>query len=83
MQTTIVKWGNSHGIRLPKHLLESVSISENDTVDITADGNILIIRKAELKRKHRTLKERLEGVDTSKYTGQEWDTGRPVGNEIF
>ena len=83
MQTTIVKWGNSQGIRLPKHLLESVNLSDNDTVDVTAEGDIIVIRKAATKRRHRTLKERLEGVDTSNYAGQEWDTGRPVGNEVW
>ena len=83
MQTTIVKWGNSQGIRLPKYLLDSVNLSDNDTVDVTAEGDIIVIRKAEPKRRHRTLKERLEGVDTSKYVWEEWDTGKPVGNEVW
>ena len=71
-QTTIVKWGNSQGIRLPKHLLESANISENDIVDVTAETDIIVIRKAVPKKKRRTLKERLEGIDTSNYVWEEW-----------
>ena len=84
MQTTIVKWGNSHGVRLPKYLLESANFSDNDTVDITAEGNIIVIRKVPAKRRHRTLKERLKGIDLSNYAGSgEWDTGPDVGREIL
>jgi len=83
MQSTIVKWGNSQGIRLPKHLLESVNLAENDTVEITTDGDILIIRKSKPKKRHMTLKERLKGIDTSNYAWQEWDTGPAVGREAL
>ena len=82
MQTNIVKWGNSRGVRLPKYLLEGANLTENDAVEITTEGNMIIIKKIE-KRKHRTLKERLEGVDTSNYEWQEWKTGPPVGKEVF
>ena len=83
MQTTIVKWGNSQGVRLPKYLLDSVNLSDNDTVDITAEGDIIVIRKAPVKKRHKTLKERLEGVDINNYQWEEWNTGPAVGNEIL
>ena len=83
MQTTIVKWGNSQGVRLPKFLLESANFTDNDTVDITAEGDIIVIRKVPTKRRHRTLKERLEGIDVSNYRWKEWDTGPDVGHEIL
>ena len=38
MQTNIVKWGNSQGIRLPKMLLDSVNLTDSDTVDITVEN---------------------------------------------
>ena len=82
--TTIVKLGNSQGIRLPKPLLESTDMAINDTVDITAEQNMIIIRKVKPIRIHKTLKERIEGYDTSIWPdGEEWDTGHPVGDEIF
>ena len=43
MQTSVVKWGNSHGIRLPKAFLKSINIMENDPVDVTLDNKKIII----------------------------------------
>ena len=77
----IVKWGNSRAIRLSRTLLDSVNLSDNDTVEIIVENNSIIITKAN-KRKHRTLKERLEGF-AGEYVGEEWDTGAPVGRERF
>ncbi|WP_408626117.1 AbrB/MazE/SpoVT family DNA-binding domain-containing protein [Acetobacterium woodii] len=34
MQTTIIKVGNSQGIRLPKHILDSVDLSDADAVEV-------------------------------------------------
>ena len=82
MRTNIVKWGNSRGVRLPKYLLERVNLTDNDAVEITTEGNIIMIKKVE-NRRHRTLKERLEGMDTANYAWQEWNTDPPVGNEVF
>ena len=80
-QTNIVKWGNSRAIRLSRHLLDSVNLSDNDTVDIMVENNSIIITKANNK-KHRTLKERLEGYNGD-YVFEEWDTGAAVGREII
>jgi antitoxin MazE len=77
--TNIVRWGNSQGIRLPKSLLDSINLSDNDTVDVVAENDRIIIKKA-VNRKHRTIKERLAGFE-GEYVGEEWDTGVPVGKE--
>ena len=50
MQTTIVKWGNSQGVRLPKMLLESANIADNDTVDLIAENDSIIIKKSRSTR---------------------------------
>jgi antitoxin component of MazEF toxin-antitoxin module len=34
METTVVEWGNSHGIRIPKAFLQNIRIKENDPVDV-------------------------------------------------
>jgi antitoxin MazE len=87
MQTTIVKWGNSQGIRIPKAFLQSMEILENDIVDVTLEKDKIIIKKGEIK-KHKTTKERISdfyGPDfDKKYTPQkEIDWGKPVGNEVW
>lgn len=79
MYTTIQKWGNSQAVRIPKAILEMAKLNENDTVEIRVqDGNLLIIPV----KKHITLKERIAGYKGD-YQGGEWDTGKPVGNEVL
>jgi len=81
MNATIQKWGNSQAIRLPKALLEIASLKENEQVQVLAMQNQIIIKKIEVT-KRKTLKERLAGFDGD-YEFKEWDTGKPVGNEVF
>lgn len=81
MQAKIQKWGNSQAIRLPKAILEMAQLGENEPVQIFAERDKIIIRKA-AAMKHRTLAERLEGFE-GEYTGKEWDTGAPVGKEVW
>jgi len=86
MQTTIVRWGNSRGIRLPKVLLEAASLTDNDSVDIIAEGNQIIIKKAQSKKTHIPLSERLSNWDGTAYEllpeDKEWLESPPVGDEI-
>ncbi|HOJ09202.1 MAG TPA: AbrB/MazE/SpoVT family DNA-binding domain-containing protein [Clostridiales bacterium] len=80
MYTTIQKWGNSQGIRLPKQLLEALDLRESDRVEIGRQQDAIIIRKAGMR--HRTLEERLVGFK-GPYEFSEWDTGAPTGNEVL
>jgi antitoxin MazE len=87
MQTMIVKWGNSQGIRLPKAFLKSVQITENDPIDITLENEKIVIKKINAKE-HKTTKERLIEFYGEKYKRKgspqkEIDWGKPVGNEIW
>ncbi len=58
MYATIQRWGNSQGIRIPKVLLESLNIQENDRVELIQAQDTITIRKAEAPA-HKTLEERL------------------------
>ena len=60
MEGVIQKWGNSNVIRLPKSLLQSVNIRENDPVTLTAVGEDIIIKKLNRGFIHRTLEQRLD-----------------------
>lgn len=80
MYAIIQKWGNSHAIRIPKGILVLSNFHENDKVEIEADDNQIIIKH--IQKKHLTLKERFEGY-TGDYNIEEWDTGKPVGKEIW
>ncbi|MCL2857426.1 MAG: AbrB/MazE/SpoVT family DNA-binding domain-containing protein [Oscillospiraceae bacterium] len=81
MRSTIQKWGNSQAIRLPKAILETAQLGENEPVQISAERDKIIITRAADFR-HKTLKERLAGFE-GEYIIGEWDTGSPVGEEIF
>ena len=85
MQATIVRWGNSRGIRLPKTLLETVHLSDNDLVDVVADGSQIIIRKAVKKRSHVPLSERLKNWNGTQYKtiaeDDKWLVAESVGDE--
>ena len=52
----IQKWGNSQGIRIPKHILESINWSENEEILITTKDNQIIIKKLN-KEKRKNIKE--------------------------
>ncbi|MBC7960416.1 MAG: AbrB/MazE/SpoVT family DNA-binding domain-containing protein [Vallitaleaceae bacterium] len=79
MIATIKKWGNSQGIRLPKDLLETVKLSENDQVEITIENEWIIIKP--LDKKHKTFEERVAEYSED-YMCSEWDTGDNKGKEV-
>jgi len=82
MQTTIVDFGNSKGIRLPKLLLDRMHLSENDTVEVVAENDSLVIKKTEGGRAYKTIQERFAGFD-GEYEPVKIDWGKPVGKEIW
>ena len=96
MITTIQKWGNSQAVRLPKAVLESLMLQENDQVEILADvdNDYIVIRKTQRKRRSKkSLEQSLEEffgksideilADDTLYSPVEYDWGAPVGREIW
>ena len=83
MITTIQKWGNSQGVRLPKVILESLFMQENDPVEITTDNDSIVIRKTTRKRRaKKSLEERFENY-SGDYNCAEYDWGKPMGREVW
>ena len=94
MTTSIVKWGNSRGIRLPKPFLESLHLQDNDIVEVLTENDTIIIKKSS-NRPYKTLKQRLEGfhgkdidtilreADESAETPVMVSWGKPVGEEVW
>ena len=46
MVTKILKWGNSLGLRIPKSLAKEAGVEEGSAVDISLDGDRIVIRPA-------------------------------------
>lgn len=81
MTTTIQKWGNSQGVRIPKILLDSVNWSENEKIVIIVNNGKLVIEKAN-EHKRKTIKELFENYNGD-YEPTEVDWGEPKGEEIW
>lgn len=59
MQMHITRWGNSLGVRIPKDLARKLGMTEGTIVDVSADGDQLVMRAAKPSYK---LDELLEGM---------------------
>lgn len=78
MSTTIQKWGNSLGIRIPKHLAQQARLHEGTRVEIVAERNRIVVHPITVP----TLEEMLRGLDRD--TRPELvDWAGPVGRELW
>ena len=81
MTTTIQKWGNSQGVRIPKILLDSINWSENEEVSINIQEDKLVIEKAKTQNR-KNIKELFKDYK-GEYKPEEIDWGEPEGEEIW
>lgn len=79
MTTTMRKWGNSQGIRIPKAILEAVHWSGAEKLSLKAEGDRVVIERAEPRKSIEELFANFDG----EYTPVTVDWGNPVGNEIW
>ena len=76
MLSTVSKWGNSLGVRIPRVMAEQIDISEGESVELIVENNHLLIQKV------YQLKKLLEQV-TPDNMHSEIDAGAPMGKEIW
>lgn len=79
MTTTIQKWGNSQGIRIPKFILEAVHWNDNEKLVVKTEQDKLIIEKVE---KRKNIMELFADFD-GEYVPVEMNWGDPVGEEVW
>jgi antitoxin MazE len=77
MHTTVKKWGNSIGIRLPKAFAKEIRIEEGTEVDISVKDDKILIQNI---NKNYNLNELLLDVNSDNIHG-EFDSYYPVGLE--
>lgn len=80
MITTIRKWGNSLGLRIPKAVAVDVDVREGTAVDLKIEQGRLVL--APVRRVQLSLEELLEEVTPENLHG-EVDTGPAVGREVW
>lgn len=75
----ISPWGNSHGVRLPRDVLEEAGIPPNADVTIRAETGRILIEPVKPKP---TLDELLARIESGAAT-REVDFGPPIGREVL
>ncbi|MFH1124148.1 MAG: AbrB/MazE/SpoVT family DNA-binding domain-containing protein [Pseudomonadota bacterium] len=79
IELQIGKWGNSLGIRLPKHVLEVLQLREKDKVSCEIEDGKLILDPVRPVRKY-SLDELLARVEEP---GEEISWGKKEGEEAW
>jgi antitoxin MazE len=79
VKTSLDRWGNSLGVRLPKAIAESAALREGDSVEISFEDSAVIIRRA---KPQYTLEELVAGI-TPENRHAEAGWGPAVGRERF
>jgi antitoxin MazE len=77
MVSKVQKWGNSQGLRLPKHVLDLADIAIGDDVQIIVGPGQITVKKAGSKYDLAELVARIP----KHYKAKEVDFGPPVGRE--
>jgi antitoxin MazE len=80
MVTRVQRWGNSQGLRLSKHILETADISVGDEVQVIPNEGEIVIKKV-AKRKF-VLAEMVSRMPRN-YKVREEPFGKPVGKEVW
>ena len=84
MATTVQKWGNSLGIRVPKAIAEQVNLSNGTEVEFETTGGVLTVRPKHRRRRRSkyTLAELLAQWKPAHRHGEIHKDG-PRGRELI
>jgi antitoxin MazE len=82
MATTVQKWGNSLGIRIPKSVAEQVQLEIGTEVEFETTDGVLTIRPRRRRRRKYKLSELLAKMKPQHRHG-EWDKSGPRGREVI
>ena len=80
MTTTIQKWGNSLGLRIPKEIARRVDIREGSPISFSIEEDTLILKRS--RKQEYTLDGLLRNFD-KKTQHKIVDWGSDVGTEII
>ncbi|HVC53522.1 MAG TPA: AbrB/MazE/SpoVT family DNA-binding domain-containing protein [Stellaceae bacterium] len=78
MQVQVTRWGNSLGLRIPKHIAAQVGLHEGSRVDIEAEGDRVVVSPA---RTRYVLADLLKGM-TPEAMREAFDWGPEKGREV-
>jgi antitoxin MazE len=79
MNVLISRWGNSLGLRLPKSLAEQVGVRAGERVEMTVEGDALVLRPSAPRY---VLADLLVNM-TPQAAHEAFDWGDDVGREVI
>ena len=82
MVTKIQKWGNGHGLRFSKAILEEAHIKVGDQVNISVKKGQIIVEPVTKVRGKYDLRELVARMPPN-YQIEELDWGKPSGKEAW
>jgi len=87
MKTTLQRWGNSQGVRIPKPLIEAIGVDIGTEVWITLspdESGITITPAGDTRpvRGRHSIEELVAGSSPDAFDG-EFDWGEPQGKEVW
>jgi antitoxin MazE len=84
MSTTVQKWGNSLGIRVPKAIAEQLHLEQGSKIELDASNGVLTVRlvRPSRRRSKYTFKE-LWGNYKGPSPYLHLDRDPPVGKELL
>ena len=77
MRRQITKWGNSLAVRIPRAFAAQIGVEEGSSVEVTATGDRLVVRRA-----GTTLAELVGGITPENRHGAT-DFGPRRGREVW
>lgn len=80
MQTKILKWGNSLGLRIPKAFAKEARVEEGSLVDVAVEDGELVVRA--LRSQRYDLESLVRGIKTANLH-EPVDTGPARGREAW
>jgi antitoxin MazE len=75
----LVRWGNSHAVRIPKTVLDQTQIGEGDELEIRVEGGHIALEPANPKL---TLRDLVARITPGNLHGEP-DWGHPKGREVW
>ena len=81
MHVTVKKWGNSASVRIPVAIMEAVSLSLDEIVDVREEGGRIVIEPVRSMKEY-DLEQLLAGI-TPENQHAEVCFGQAVGKEAF
>ena len=84
MQGKILKWGNSHAIRIPLPILKELGLKENDDITIEEHNKKIIMYKNKKRTTEEIICEFEEKYGKGDYEcKEEWSPNDIKGKELW